>query len=52
MVDRPLKELLAYGSIDDENNNPIVNIIYLKPELGSFETFGYFDKNKNYMMKD
>ena len=46
MVDRPLKELLAYGSIDDENNNPIVNIIYLKPELGSFETFGYFDKNK------
>lgn len=49
-VDKPLRDVLRVGSIDDAEGKPMVTVTYLKPELGSLETFGTLDENANYYL--
>jgi len=49
-VDKSLKDTLRVASIDDADGHPMVTITYLKPELGSLETFGTLDENANYYL--
>ncbi len=49
-VQRSLKDLVRVGSIDDAEGKPLVTITYLKPALGSLETFGTLDENADYYL--
>ncbi len=49
-VSRSMRDLVRVGSIDDADGTPLVTITYLKPELGSLETFGTLDENADYYL--
>ena len=49
-VSRSMRDLVRVGSIDDADGTPLVTITYLKPELGSLETFGTLDDNADYYL--
>jgi hypothetical protein len=49
-VAKSLKSTLRVGSIDDADGKPLVTVTYLKPELGSLETFGTLDENADYYL--
>jgi hypothetical protein len=49
-VTRSLRDLVRVGSIDDSDGTPLVTITYLRPELGSLETFGTLDENCDYYL--
>ena len=49
-VSRSLRDLVRVGSIDDTDGMPLVTVTYLKPELGSLETFGTLDENADYYL--
>ncbi len=49
-VDRSLRDTMRVGSIDDAEGRPLVTVTYLKPELGSLETFGTLDENADYYL--
>jgi hypothetical protein len=49
-VSRSMRDLVRVGSIDDPDGTPLVTITYLKPELGSLETFGTLDENADYYL--
>ena len=49
-VSKSLKDTLRVASIDDADGKPLVTITYLKPELGSLETFGSLDDNADYYL--
>jgi len=49
-VERSLRDLVRVGSIDDADGTPLVTVTYLKPELGSLETFGTLDENADYYL--
>lgn len=49
-VERSLRDLVRVGSIDDADGAPLVTVTYLKPELGSLETFGTLDENADYYL--
>jgi hypothetical protein len=50
VVDKSMRELMRVGSIDDQEGRPLVTITYLKPGLGSLETFGTLDENADYYL--
>jgi hypothetical protein len=41
---------MRVGSIDDAQGRPLVTITYIKPPLGSLETFGTLDENADYYL--
>lgn len=49
-VDKTLGATLRVGSIDAKDGTPLVTVTYLKPELGSLETFGSLDENADYYL--
>lgn len=49
-VERSMRDLVRVGSIDDTDGTPLVTITYLRPELGSLETFGTLDENADYYL--
>jgi hypothetical protein len=49
-VSRSMRDLVRVGSIDDSDGTPLVTITYLRPELGSLETFGTLDENADYYL--
>lgn len=49
-VSRSMRDLVRVGSIDDSDGTPLVTVTYLKPELGSLETFGSLDDNADYYL--
>src|SRR6185295_13512132 len=49
-VTRSLRDVVRVGSIDDTDGTPLVTVTYLKPELGSLETFGNLDENADYYL--
>lgn len=49
-VDRSMRDLVRVGSIDDQDGTPLVTVTYLKPEVGSLETFGTLDENADYYL--
>ena len=40
VVERPLSELISVGSIDNQQGETLVKLIYLRPLFGSLETLG------------
>jgi hypothetical protein len=50
VIDRPMRELMRVGSIDDAAGRPLVTITYIKPALGSLETFGTLDENADFYL--
>jgi hypothetical protein len=49
-VKRSMRDVVRVGSIDDTDGTPLVTVTYLKPEMGSLETFGTLDENVNYYL--
>ncbi len=50
VIDKSMRELMRVGSIDDAQGRALVTITYLKPPLGSLETFGTLDENADYYL--
>ncbi len=49
-IDKTLLDTLRVASLDSAEGKPIVTITYMKPELGSLESFGTLDENANYYL--
>jgi hypothetical protein len=47
-VEAPLDELVRWGSIDDEEGNAMVNVIFLFPPFGALESFGNVEDHYPY----
>ena len=49
-IDRTLGDTLRVASIDNAQGKPMLTVTYLKPELGSLESFGTLDENADYYL--
>lgn len=47
-VQSPLDELIRFGSIDSHNGDPLINIIFLFPKLGSLESLWTVEEHYTY----
>ena len=50
VIDTKLQNLFKFGSVDYKGK-ALINIVHLKPHMGSFESFGDFRRNKELYLK-
>eukprot|EP00128_Syssomonas_multiformis_P001485 Colp12_sorted_trinity150504_noHs@36502 len=46
-LDRSMLDLMKVASMDDENGNPLLQLAFFKPDMGSLETFGTLEANRD-----
>jgi hypothetical protein len=50
-IEEPLAKSVSLGSIDAPSGNPLINVIFLRPQMASLETVGTLQSNNDIYIK-